>query len=279
MAMPYVRCANVIGFSSIGDYAFPGVASPFNLTIRNDGNVNLSGCSIRLHKRGARDNKDDTLTKIVFSKKTLVESNFNPKKGDGTLAGVEPDYSLAPGATSVYRVAITVPDGWSGTKTVAITASDAIAAPSGGGPALSTQAEDDYDEWYIDYTTVLDTYPTDELLIPAGDEVDSDELEDAPITILEPQSPDAGGGGGSNGGKSSTTPPASSSNSVSSNTIGKTGDPLGGLGLAATALAAVGAAFAAYSGRRVALERGEGSNDVIDIDAYTSDSDQNNQGE
>ena len=176
-----------------------------------------------------------------------------------------------------------MPDGWSGTKTVAITASDAVAVQSSAVPTrlakLSTRAVNDYDEWYIDYTTVLDTYPTDELLIPAGDEVDSDELEDAPITILEPQGPDAGGDGGSGGDKSSTTPPAGSPNTASSNTIGKTGDPLGGLGLAATALAAVGAAFAAYSGRRVALEHSEGSSDVIDIDACTSGSDQNNQGE
>ena len=276
-SMPHVRSATVVQCSTISPYAFPGEQALFDVAVRNDGNVHLSGFTANLCEKGAAVSSKAAVT---FSKDSIVQSSWNPVNDAGVMQNVEPDYSLAPGATSVYRVAITVPDGWSGTKTVAITASDAIAAPSGGGPALSTQAEDDYDEWYIDYTTVLDTYPTDELLIPAGDEVDSDELEDAPITILEPQSPDAGGGGsGSNGDKSSTTPPAGSSNTASSNTIGKTGDPLGGLGLAATALAAVGAAFAAYSGRRVALERGEGSNDVIDIDAYTSDSDQSDQSE
>ena len=279
-SMPHVRSATVVQCSTVSPYAFPGEQALFDVAVRNDGNVHLSGITANLCEKGAAVSSKATVT---FSKDSIVQSSWNPVDDAGVMQNVEPDYSLAPGATSVYRVAITVPDGWSGTKTVAITASDAVAVQSSAVPTrlakLSTRAVNDYDEWYIDYTTVLDTYPTDELLIPAGDEVDSDELEDAPITILEPQGPDAGGDGGSGGDKSSTTPPAGSPNTASSNTIGKTGDPLGGLGLAATALAAVGAAFAAYSGRRVALEHSEGSSDVIDIDACTSGSDQNNQGE
>ena len=140
VAMPYVRCANVSGFSSVGDYAFPGVASPFNLTIRNDGNVNLSGCSIRLHKRGAKDNKDDTLTKIVFSKKTLVESNYNLKKSDGTLDGVESDYSLAPGKTSVYSVMLMIPKNWAGKVNASVTAQDFVAAKAPGNDVVGQSA-------------------------------------------------------------------------------------------------------------------------------------------
>ena len=264
-SMPHVRSATVVQCSTVSPYAFPGEQALFDVAVRNDGNVHLLGITANLCEKGAAVSSKAAVT---FSKDSIVQSSWNPVNDAGVMQNVEPDYSLAPGATSVYRVAMTVPDGWSGTKTVAITASDAIDAPSGGTSTLSTQAENDYDEWYIDYTTVLDTYPTDELLIPAGDAVDSDELQDAPITIVEHKNSD------SEGDKSSTTRPVGSSN-----TIGKTGDSLGGLGLVATALAAVGAAFAAYSGRRVALERGKGSNDVIDIDACTSDSDQNNQGE
>ena len=128
--MPYVRCANVIGFSSIGDYAFPGVPSPFNVMIRNDGNVYLTGCSIRLHKRGAKDDKDDTLTKIVFSEDTLQESSFNQRKSDGTLDDVEPDYALAPGKTSIYSVMLMIPKSWEGKVDVSVTAQDFVAAGS-----------------------------------------------------------------------------------------------------------------------------------------------------
>ena len=128
-AMPYVRCANAIGIQTVGEYAFPGVKCPFNVTIRNEGNVPLSGCTIRLHKRGAKDNKLDTLTKITFNKQTLIASNYNPKMSDGTLKDVEPDYALAPGQTSVYAVQLKVPSNWEGKVQASVTAQDFVAAP------------------------------------------------------------------------------------------------------------------------------------------------------
>ena len=127
-AMPNTRCANVIGFNAVTDVVFPGIACPFNVTIRNDGNTYLAGCSIRLHRRGKKNNKTDTVTKLTFSKTTLVPSNYNPKKADGTLENVEPDYALAPGATSVYTIMLVVPKDWSGKVAASATAQDFVAA-------------------------------------------------------------------------------------------------------------------------------------------------------
>ena len=127
-AMPNTRCANVIGFNAVTDVVFPGIACPFNVTIRNDGNTYLAGCSIRLHRRGKKNNKTDTVTKLTFSKTTLVPSNYNPKKADGTLEDVEPDYALAPGKTSVYTIMLVVPKDWSGKVAASATAQDFVAA-------------------------------------------------------------------------------------------------------------------------------------------------------
>ena len=250
-SMPHVRSAIVVQCTTVTPYAFPGEQAQFDVAVRNDGNVHLSGFTANLCEKGATTSSKATVT---FNKDSLVESPWNPADENGVLQNVESDYSLAPGATSVYRVSMTVPDGWSGTKTVAITASDAIAASSGG---LTTQADDDYDEWYIDYTTVLDTYPTDELFIPEGDEVDSDDLDDAPVTVVEPPSGAIGSG------------------ARSARTIGKMGDSLGGFGFAAAAVAAASAAFAVYSNRRAALESGEELDDIIDVDPCDSGSGQN----
>ena len=270
-SMPHVRSATVIQCSTATPYAFPGEQAQFDVAVRNDGNVHLSGITANLCEKGAATSSKTT---VVFNKDSLVESSWNPADNNGVLQNVEPDYSLAPGATSVYRISMTVPDGWSGTKTIVITASEAIAASGGASPqsanSLTTQAEDDIDEWYIDYTTVIDTYPYDELFIPTGDEVDSDELKDAPVTVVKPQ-PDNPDEKDTSGGKTKGSP----TNTGSSGTVGKLGDPVGGLTLATAALAAVSAAFAAYSSRRVALENGEEPDDIIDIDACASDSNRN----
>lgn len=264
-SMPHVRSATVVQCSTVTPYAFPGEQAQFDVAVRNDGNVHLSGITANLCEKGAATSSKTTVT---FNKDSLVESSWNPADENGVLQNVESDYSLAPGATSVYRISMTVPDGWSGTKTVAITASDAIAASSGG---LTTQADDDYDEWYIDYTTVLDTYPTDELLIPEGDEVDSDELDDAPVTVVEPPSGAPSSDTPSSGASGEKRSAATSARSAAT-AAAKTGDPLGGFGLAAAAVAAASAAFAVYSNRRAALERGEEPDDIIDVDPCDSDS-------
>ena len=266
-AMPYVRCANVIGFQSLSEYAFPGMPSLFNLTIRNDGNVHLAGCTIRLHKTEFDNTAYDTLTKITFSKDTLVESNFNPKESDGTLKDVLPDYSLAPGKTSVYQVELTIPSNWNGKTWAAVTAQDFVTAKGSGG-ALSGQAagdvsgqavgdfyaQADYDEDdidYVDYIVEPKDYEDDELEYPRDDidvwytdEVEGEELDDAPVT--GPADDDEG---------LDVLTAGAPARGTGSNSVPNLSDSLGGLGLAAMGVAGAGAALAAYSRRRVENEK------------------------
>jgi LPXTG-motif cell wall-anchored protein len=321
-AMPNTRCANVIGFNAVTDVVFPGIACPFNVTIRNDGNTYLAGCSIRLHRRGKKNNKTDTVTKLTFSKTTLVPSNYNPKKADGSLEDVEPDYALAPGKTSVYTLMLVVPKDWSGKVEASATAQDFVAASmkkvgtaSVGdllgvqSDALSVQDEStdestderedegtderedegfidmadqyegvDYDLYdydvesieyaeysepgteydedgdeFVDYIVedsdyddddLLD-YPYDEFEVVESDELEGEELSDAPIEGDGEPEDDGGpwgdGGTGGDGGRRSKLP--------------ETGDPASGMGAIGAGLAAAGAAMVAYSRRRVENER------------------------
>ena len=152
-AMPFVRCASVIAIQAVGEYAFQGMQCPFTVTIRNEGNVPLAGCSIRLHKRDAKDNKLDTVTKVTFSKQTLVASSFNPKMSDGTLKDVEPDYSLAPGQTSVYTVQLKVPSNWEGKVKASATALDYVAASKN---PLKTSDDDEVQDSTATYVDPID---------------------------------------------------------------------------------------------------------------------------
>ena len=270
-SMPHVRSATLIQCTSLTAYAYPEEMALFEVAVRNDGNTHLSGFTANLFEKGQKSAASSA--RVVFSKDTLVESNWNPANDDGSLKNVGPDYLLAPGATSVYRIAMPIPSGWSGTKTIVITASDAIAGEVGGSSirtnALRPMAEDDYDEWYVDYTAVQD-YPDEEVYIPSGYEVSSEDLEDAPITIKKPSDddpddngggsddPDDNGGGSGNGG--------GNGGNGDGTTTPSTGDPFSALGLATAAVAAAGAAFAAYSKRRAAIERGEEPDDLIDVE-------------
>ena len=144
-ALPFVKCANIIGCEAVSTFAYPGSEVIFDLTVRNDGNTYITGFTAQIMEKGG---KPQGSKKLVFSKDTLRESNYNPSQ-DGKLQDVEDDYALAPGKTSVYRISLTIPQSWSGTKSVCVKSTDVVMAPvnvaSGSAvktaPVLSTQAD------------------------------------------------------------------------------------------------------------------------------------------
>jgi len=244
------------------------VPALFNVTIRNDGNVHLAGCSIRLHKRSNYDNGRDTVTKLVFSKETLRESNFNTRQGDGTLRDVAPDYSLAPGKTSVYQVELMIPSDWNGETWASVTAQDFVTAKGSGGAldtqsadGLSTQAADDTayvdyvvaDEYYEDDDDIA--YPYDNVEVWYSDKVTGSELVDAPVQGYESDGERGNDGKTTRDDKGATASESKLANTGSKEAAPKTGDAAGGMGIAALAAAGAGAVLAAYSRRRMENER------------------------
>ena len=124
-ALPFVKCANIIGCEAVSLFAYPGTEAVFDLTVRNDGNTFITGFTAQIMEKGG---KPEGSKKVVFSKDTLQESNYNPSE-NGKLKDVEDDYALAPGKTSVYRVSLAIPKSWSGRKNVCVKSTDVVIAP------------------------------------------------------------------------------------------------------------------------------------------------------
>lgn len=279
-SMPFVKCANVIACDTVSSFAFPETEALFDLTVRNDGNTYISGFTARLSEKGGKEVSSKELT---FSADTLQESVYNPK-ANGTFQNVEDDFALAPGKIAVYRVALMIPKGWSGTKRVNVKATDVVIVPVKG-QGLSGQADDpdsfafddsnayeyvvgsnndDYDIDEDDYYDILSILGENKFFDEDDyDDVHQDpdeddyelELDDANISDGEDPDQEDDSHGKKGGKKSRKTAEKTVDKTAQRSTVPVTGDPLGGMnGLLAGAVVA-GAAMAAYSRRRLANER------------------------
>ncbi len=279
-AVPPVRCATATACEAENPFVIPGGKIKFHVAVRNDGNVFLSGCTLALcacnESTGAYERVPGASANVTFGKDTICESHYNQPDGKGGLTGLEDDYALAPGKTSVYAVTVTVPTSWkSGEKKVLFVASDGVQAPDS---ALSTQsaglhaqAEDDTAadepeavEFHIepgDYKVVQTrTAPSDvqdpdqrhmETLHVAESGASGD-FSSAPVTASDAMISDTGAESPESGYTRGARGAAASSKSTAPNT----GDAFP-LGLLGAALVAAGAATAAYERRRAENDCGE----------------------
>lgn len=95
-------------------------------------------------------------TEIIFGEKTIQESSYNPIEND-RFVGVEPDWSLAPGKSSLYRAFVPIPEIWQEEATkLGITQRNvsfiAYAPKMVEGSGMAGQADDDliYQEYVAD---------------------------------------------------------------------------------------------------------------------------------
>ncbi|MBQ9002043.1 MAG: hypothetical protein IJ087_09335 [Eggerthellaceae bacterium] len=273
-SVPPVRCATATACEAENPFVMPGGKIKFHVAVRNDGNVFLSGCTLALcacnESTGAYERVPGASANVTFGKDTICESHYNQPDGKGGLTGLEDDYALAPGKTSVYAVTVTVPTSWkSGEKKVLFVASDGVQAPDS---ALSTQSaglyaqaegetgvdEPEAVEFHIepgDYKVVQTrTAPADvqdpdqrhmETLHVAESGASGD-FSSAPVTA-----PDAGAGS-----PESDDARGTSASNPNRSTAPNTGDAFP-LGLLGAALVAAGVATAAYERRRAENDCGE----------------------
>ena len=248
-SVPSVRSATAVGCEAVSPFVSPDANAIFHVAIRNDGNAFIKGCKLTLCVKRAESNDFDRVesasASVTFSKDTIQESNWNPMV-NGKLTNVEPDFSLAPGKTSVHTVTVKIPADWQGEKKVLFVASEPVKADDG----LTPQAEGDLVEVEFsiepgDYQVIQSrTAPDDDYnmrymetiqIEPASDE----ELYwQSPVTIVEEKPKSKGGAKSGSGSKS----------------LPATGDPYNGtLGVG---MAALGAAMLAYERRRAENERG-----------------------
>ena len=125
-AVPHVALATAVDCFAPVPFVSPGGTLKFNVTIRNDGNCYLKGCTLQLclHSATTDDSGnvdvsktavrvEGSIAKLEINESTLVESHFNPKDDvTGQLENVEADFTLAPGKCSVYEVRIPIPADW-----------------------------------------------------------------------------------------------------------------------------------------------------------------------
>ena len=277
-AVPHVICATVVDCYAPVPFVSAGGTLAFNVTIRNDGNCFIKGCTLQLclHETTVDENGktvatasasrvEGSVARLEIGKDTLLESHFNPKNNDtGELEDVEVDFTLAPGKRSVYQAQIPIPKDWEeGSKFVSLVASVSKETDVADGGSLSAMAEGDdivYQEFGVEpgsyrpylqrSTPDVDENRThmDVITVDAGSSIDSN-LADAPLTLWTGGSGyDPYGQGGS-----SSTPKNGAKNGVTTNTrsdskIPRTGDPFSGV--AAGIAAAAGVALTAYGARR-----------------------------
>lgn len=132
-AVPSVRCVTATACEAPNPFVSPGGEIDFHVAVRNDGNTFLSDCLFELCSRNEETDEYERVpgasARVAFGRDTIQESTYNRMGSDGELMGLEPDYALAPGKTSVCAVSVTVPKDWpSGDKKVLFVTSDGTVA-------------------------------------------------------------------------------------------------------------------------------------------------------
>ena len=261
-----------------GDYAH------FLVTIRNDGNVHLTGARADLLDKNGQVVSTGF---IEFSSLTLQPSVWNPpaelQEGVNVLAepapitksglaagpqllGTDSGYELPPGKTAVYNASLMIPEDWEGTYKVRIRIGDVTWVGADGVSSDSAPIK----------LESLDREPEGiDVSVTTEFEEGVNRTQNAPVTVIskkgddgpEPSEDDGSGGGsgsgsGSGGGSGSGSGAGQGSGSGQGNaskTGGATPDmgDAGTLGTAAAALGALGAGMVAYSARRLAVEQEE----------------------
>ncbi len=270
--VPFVRTIAAIEAFAETTYVVPGRNANFFIALRNDGNTFISGCVVEMWNEGAVVGT----YQLAFNKDTLQESTYNPaQEGTDQLQGVEPDYALAPGKISLYKVTMTIPSTWLGgtdangkriVKTVKFRACKPTTVVGKAG-SLAAQAEGAVEEG-IEFSLPepiaslnpipVEVYHYDELA-----------FADAPMSMVTENNNTSVTADTANAGTTNTTTPSANApqnNVVQRSTtettaakkakLANTGDS-GTLGVGSAAAALAGAAILAYERRRAANESSE----------------------
>lgn len=275
-SIPNLRCATAIGCECPVPLVSPGGTQRFNVSVRNDGNVYLSGCTLQLcvHEGDEVSEVAGSSAAITFDKDSLQPSLWNPTTKDDTLQNVEDDWSLPPGKTALYRVDVAIPAKWQGEKLVSFVARDAVMAKDGG---LNSLADDEEEVVYQDFSIEPGTYKVTQQRTSLEQDPERTYMQaisvtesvatgtayaDAPVRVATTAQTEATPAvqevenaaptSNANGTANVTTAAPSATATPTTSQLAKTGDHTSSALSAGVALA--GAALLAYSKRRVQNE-------------------------
>ena len=266
--VPAVVAATPLSLISDRLFVLAGSEEQFTMTLRNDGNVIMTGCTVEFRDRetGALVERKE---RYAFAKENVVESAWTPElfesvgvtgsedaadeprypddaiaatgvKGAHILADPLSEGALLPGRTTTYQISFTIPADWRGTKKTYIVLKDyqfivpgtRLAAGEDGGVLQFSLPHDECPTCDVDVHQEVAAYDPD-----LGDSV-----------VTKEGDPAGGGAPAQNAGSKAP----SAKRAVAS--MAKTGDKAGLTAAGLLATAAV-AGMTAYTARRLENER------------------------
>ena len=237
--IPHTQCVTAMGAETPNLRVAPGGEAPFDVTLRNDGNTYLKGCTIVMFENGTE--VPGASKEITFGEDTLRPSMWNEPDDNGVPQGAESDYALAPGKSQVHRAFIPIPADWSGAKKVSFVARSPQLVS---GNDIYAEAADEWDEGeIIEYSANEPIMAEMDFVDIYEDESDWADYSDAPVQVANMGSSNSGAANGSG-----------SASSVQRAATPRTADS-GGSGLLAAGIGAAGAAVLAYERRRAKSEK------------------------
>lgn len=260
--VPHLRCLTVAYMAPEMAILHVGDEVSFRIALRNDGNTYLKQATIRLTT--SWDNDAEVLAEhtLVFSEENTLPSMWNPQDADGRPTGVESDYALAPGATSLYHIpGFVIPEGAPHDIYVCASIVEGTVAMADG-TGLMGAADGLSQEFFGQGFKTVATGDRvvageAELTVVEGTEVgiDTSHLHPSNVEIRTSgnggRSDSGGSSSGGNGGRNGQSGKSSKGRGI----LPKMGDDTAGLGATGAALGAAGAAMVAYSHRREKLAR------------------------
>ena len=285
--VPLVACATPLGAIANLGAVVPGAASEsFTVTVRNDGNTLLTAGTVDLYREGS--NQPFSSASIGFGANARMASIYDPELAEDASANdiAHVKYALealgerfathplvadngnavlAPGCTAQFHMSFAIPESWSDEVGKRVTlyakARDLVALDPVTLDGIRPGANSALDAVLHELHLPDAACERSEVQVGVCGNVDATGLHDAPMAV----DGDSGssGGSGEGGGPSGSGDTDGESERGKNEQHGKTGayantgDSNASLTAAAATIAAAGAAFAAYSARRVALERGE----------------------
>ena len=266
--VPAVVTATPLSLISDRLFVLAGSEEQFTMTLRNDGNVIMTGCTVEFRDRetGALIERKE---RFAFTSENVVESAWTPElfesagvtgsegavdeprypddaiaatgvKGAHILADPLSEGALLPGRTTTYQISFTIPADWRGTKKTYIVLKDyqfivpgtRLAAGEDGGVLQFSLPHDECPTCDVDVHQEVAAYDPD-----LGDSV-----------VTKEGDPAGGGAPAQNAGSKAP----SAKRAVAS--MAKTGDKAGLTAAGLLATAAV-AGMTAYTARRLENER------------------------
>jgi hypothetical protein len=249
--VPFLACVGVESAYPTGEVVYEGETARFSVTLKNYGNTVLTGAVLNIYENGTAEGEPLSTITLDFAqaeidgnydlvKTSYYEDVMSTETKQSVLVANSGNAALIPGQTKTFVISVPIPEGWSGEKELIIHAASRDTTIIDPGTSDTTGATD---------SKYVETYEFNDISFAVA------KFDVAASSAVEP---DYGTFNGEDGGEDDDGGDGQGGSSAGDKSGGSgipgTGDALSGVTPLVAGIAAAGAAFAAYSARRVHLE-------------------------